>query len=248
MAAVMIGSFSLYEIAMYFFLYAFLGWCCEVIYATLKTGKFVNRGFLNGPVCPIYGTGVVLLLLALTPLRDYAWAVFLAAALICSALELITGFVLEKLFHKKWWDYSDRHFNLCGYICLEMSLLWGVAALAVSVAGCAFLAFKVYRVGVFFLCGMIPGVTVLLLTLNLDYGWVLALIAFVVFGILGVVLTRPYLIAITALGYGVAAGQIALALLGVEQPLLAALAGLVLVALGFVFQWKTTGEDPEQGN
>ena len=134
MAAVMIGSFSLYEIAMYFFLYAFLGWCCEVIYATLKTGKFVNRGFLNGPVCPIYGTGVVLLLLALTPLRDYAWAVFLAAALICSALELITGFVLEKLFHKKWWDYSDRHFNLCGYICLEMSLLWGVAALAVLYA------------------------------------------------------------------------------------------------------------------
>ena len=134
MAAVMIGSFSLYEIAMYFFLYAFLGWCCEVIYATLKRGKFVNRGFLNGPVCPIYGTGVVLLLLALTPLRDYAWAVFLAAALICSALELITGFVLEKLFHKKWWDYSDRHFNLCGYICLEMSLLWGVAALAVLYA------------------------------------------------------------------------------------------------------------------
>ena len=134
MAAVMIGSFSLYEIATYFFLYAFLGWCCEVIYATLKTGKFVNRGFLNGPVCPIYGTGVVLLLLALTPLRDYAWVVFLAAALICSALEFITGFVLEKLFHKKWWDYSDRHFNLCGYICLEMSLLWGVAALAVLYA------------------------------------------------------------------------------------------------------------------
>ena len=76
----------------------------------------------------------MLLLLALTPLRDYAWVVFLAAALICSALEFITGFVLEKLFHKKWWDYSDRHFNLCGYICLEMSLLWGVAALAVLYA------------------------------------------------------------------------------------------------------------------
>ena len=130
-----------------------------------------------------------------------------------------------------------------GFSALEVS-----DNVAVCVAGCAFLAFKVYRVGVFFLCGMIPGVTVLLLTLNLDYGWVLALIAFVAFGILGVVLTRPYLIAITALGYGVAAGQIALALLGVEQPLLAALAGLVLAALGFVFQWKTTGEDPEQGD
>ena len=134
MEHIMVGSLSLYEIAMYFFLYSFLGWCSEVIFATLKTGKFVNRGFLNGPVCPIYGTGVVLLLLALTPLREYAWAVFLAAALLCSALEFATGFLLEKVFHRKWWDYSDRHFNLCGYICLEMSLLWGVAALAVLYA------------------------------------------------------------------------------------------------------------------
>ncbi len=118
----------------YFFAYSFLGWCCEVVFATLKTGKFVNRGFLNGPVCPIYGTGVVLLLLALSPLRPYAWAVFLAAVLICSALEFATGFVLEKVFHRKWWDYSDRHFNLCGYICPEMSLLWGIAALAVVYA------------------------------------------------------------------------------------------------------------------
>ena len=139
-------------------------------------------------------------------------------------------------------------FDLAGRPEGGLGVALGVAALAVCVAGCVFLAFKVYRVGVFFLCGMIPGVTVLLLTLNLDYGWVLALIAFVAFGILGEVLTRPYLIAITALGYGVAAGQIALALLGVEQPVLAALAGLVLAALGFVFQWKTTGDDSEQEN
>lgn len=134
MTKIYLGSLSLYEIAMYFFAYSFLGWCCEVVFATLKTGKFVNRGFLNGPVCPIYGTGVVLLLLALSPLRPYAWAVFLAAVLICSALEFATGFVLEKVFHRKWWDYSDRHFNLCGYICPEMSLLWGIAALAVVYA------------------------------------------------------------------------------------------------------------------
>ncbi len=134
MTNIYLGSLSLYEIAMYFFAYSFLGWCCEVVFATLKTGKFVNRGFLNGPVCPIYGTGVVLLLLALSPLRPYAWAVFLTAVLICSALEFATGFVLEKVFHRKWWDYSDRHFNLCGYICPEMSLLWGIAALAVVYA------------------------------------------------------------------------------------------------------------------
>lgn len=131
MAHIFIGNFSLYEIAVYFFVYAFFGWCAEVIYAALKTGKFVNRGFLNGPVCPIYGAGVVLVLLALTPVSDNFLLLFLCGALLCSALEFATGFVLEKLFHRKWWDYSDKHFNLLGYICLSMSLIWGIACLLV---------------------------------------------------------------------------------------------------------------------
>ena len=131
MTHIFLGSFNLYELFVYFFLYSFLGWCCEVIFATLKTGKFVNRGFLNGPVCPIYGTGVVLLLLCLTPLKKYPWAVFFVSVVLCSVLEFLTGFLLEKVFHKKWWDYSDRKFNIGGFICPEMSLLWGVAAIAV---------------------------------------------------------------------------------------------------------------------
>lgn len=131
MAHIFIGNFSLYEIAVYFFVYAFFGWCTEVIYAALKTGKFINRGFLNGPVCPIYGAGVVLVLLALTPVADNFLLLFLCGALLCSALEFVTGFVLEKLFHRKWWDYSDKHFNLLGYICLSMSLIWGIACLLV---------------------------------------------------------------------------------------------------------------------
>lgn len=131
MSHILLGSFSLYELFVYFFLYSFLGWCSEVIFATLKTGKFINRGFLNGPVCPIYGTGVALLLLCLTPLKKYPWAVFFVSVLLCSALEFLTGFVLEKIFHKKWWDYSNRKFNIGGFICPEMSLLWGIAAIAV---------------------------------------------------------------------------------------------------------------------
>ena len=131
MTRIFLGSFSLYELFAYFFLYSFLGWCCEVIFATLKTGKFVNRGFLNGPVCPIYGTGVALLLLCLTPLKEYPWAVFFVSVILCSALEFLTGFLLENIFHKKWWDYSDRKFNIGGFICPEMSLLWGIAAIAV---------------------------------------------------------------------------------------------------------------------
>lgn len=131
MSQIFLGSFSLYQLFIYFFLYSFLGWCSEVIFATLKTGKFVNRGFLNGPVCPIYGTGVVLLLLCLMPLKKYPWAVFFVSVIVCSALEFLTGFVLEKIFHKKWWDYSNRKFNIGGFICPEMSLLWGIAAIAV---------------------------------------------------------------------------------------------------------------------
>lgn len=131
MSQIFLGSFSLYELFVFFFLYSFLGWCSEVIFATLKTGKFVNRGFLNGPVCPIYGTGVALLLLCLTPLKEYPWAVFFVSVILCSVLEFLTGFLLEKIFHKKWWDYSDRKFNIGGFICPEMSLLWGIAAIAV---------------------------------------------------------------------------------------------------------------------
>lgn len=134
MAHIFIGDYSLYELAAYFYAYAFLGWCAEVVFAAAKTGKFVNRGFLNGPLCPIYGAGVVLLLVCLSPLKKWFWAVFLGAALLCSVLEFLTGFALEKIFHRKWWDYSDRPFNLMGYVCLSMSLLWGAAALAVVYA------------------------------------------------------------------------------------------------------------------
>ncbi len=119
------------ELLAMFFVYAFLGWCTEVVYAAFRTGKFVNRGFLNGPVCPIYGFGVVGVIVALTPLSDRLWALFLGAVVLTSTLEFFTGWLLEKVFHAKWWDYSENRLNIKGYICLEFSLIWGVAATAV---------------------------------------------------------------------------------------------------------------------
>ena len=110
----------------YFFIYAFLGWCVEVVFHTITTGKWVNRGFLNGPVCPIYGVGMVLVLLALWPLRHNLFVLFLGSVVLTSTLELITGWVLKTLFHTTWWDYSDEPFQLGGYICLRFSLAWGV--------------------------------------------------------------------------------------------------------------------------
>ena len=122
---------DLYHVLCYFFLYAFLGWCAEVSFAALNTGRFVNRGFLNGPVCPIYGCGVVVVLLVLEPLRENSLLLFLGAMALTSLLEWLTGLVLEKLFHQRWWDYSDEPFNLSGYICLRFSVMWGLACLLV---------------------------------------------------------------------------------------------------------------------
>ena len=114
-----------------FFAYAFLGWCTEVSFAALVSGKFVNRGFLNGPVCPIYGFGVVIVLAFLEPLRHNLLLLFLGSVLLSSALEWVTGFALEKIFHQRWWDYSNEPFNLGGYICLRFSIAWGLACLFV---------------------------------------------------------------------------------------------------------------------
>lgn len=121
----------LYHLLWFFFVYAFLGWCAEVGYAATKTGKFVNRGFLNGPWCPVYGFGVVIVLGCLEPLSGSLPLLFLGSVVLTSALEWLTGFALEKLFHQRWWDYSDEPFNLTGYICLRFSLMWGFACLFV---------------------------------------------------------------------------------------------------------------------
>ena len=120
-----------YHLLWFFFVYAFLGWCSEVGYAATKTGKFVNRGFLNGPWCPVYGFGVVIVLGCLEPLSGNLPLLFLGSVALTSALEWLTGFALEKLFHQRWWDYSDEPFNLTGYICLRFSLMWGFACLFV---------------------------------------------------------------------------------------------------------------------
>lgn len=120
---------SFYAIAFYFLIYSFLGWCMEVVFCSIDTGKFVNRGFLNGPLCPIYGFGAVILILILTPIAGNLLVLYVGSVLLTSALELVTGFLLKKLFHTSWWDYSDQRFNLGGYICLKFSLLWGLAGI-----------------------------------------------------------------------------------------------------------------------
>ena len=112
-----------------FCVYSFLGWVCETVYCSVGRRRFVNRGFLNGPVCPVYGFGALAVLYLLAPFSRQPILLFFSAMLLTSLLEYITGFLLEKLFHTRWWDYSAYPFNLHGRVCLRNSLLFGLIAL-----------------------------------------------------------------------------------------------------------------------
>lgn len=109
-----------------FIIYSFIGWVWEVILSLVTRKKFVNRGFLIGPYCPIYGVGCVLLFLCLRGFNDYPILVFLFSLLICSALEYVTSFIMEKLFKARWWDYSNMFCNINGRICLPFMLVFGI--------------------------------------------------------------------------------------------------------------------------
>ncbi|HPP31787.1 MAG TPA: putative ABC transporter permease [Soehngenia sp.] len=113
----------------YFIIYSILGWISEVLFHLYTEKKFINRGFLNGPWCPIYGTGAITMIILLNRLPHNPILIFLAGAILASLIELVTGIILEKLFGNRWWDYSDDKFNIKGYISLKFSILWGIATL-----------------------------------------------------------------------------------------------------------------------
>ncbi|WP_294371392.1 putative ABC transporter permease [uncultured Clostridium sp.] len=115
---------NIYNIVYLFTFYSFGGWCLEVAYYFKNEKKFVNRGFLKGPFCPIYGFCIVTLILLLEPYKNNFLLLFLSAFFITSFLEYVTGFLLEKIFKTKWWDYTDDPFNIHGRVCLPYSLLW----------------------------------------------------------------------------------------------------------------------------
>ncbi|MDO5559471.1 MAG: putative ABC transporter permease [Oscillospiraceae bacterium] len=122
---------TLFQVFFFFSFWSVFGWFMEVIDRTLETGGFENRGFLNGPFCPIYGFGVLLLEFLLRPLQNNLVLLYILSVIICSTVELSVGLLLERLFHAKWWDYSDKKFNYKGFICLKISLLWGVGSVMV---------------------------------------------------------------------------------------------------------------------
>ena len=99
---------QIYYLMLYFFVYGFLGWCTEVAYATTKQRKFVSRGFLNGPICPIYGVGVTVVVYFLTPYKDNLILLYALSTVLVTVLEGLTGYLMDKIFHHKWWDYTNQ--------------------------------------------------------------------------------------------------------------------------------------------
>ena len=108
-----------------FFFYCFCGWVWESCYVSICRRQWVNRGFLHGPLLPIYGSGAIIILFVTLPAEDHLWLVWLLGMAAATALEYITGAVMERLFKVRYWDYSHHRFNLNGHICLSSSIAWG---------------------------------------------------------------------------------------------------------------------------
>lgn len=114
-----------------FIIYSFIGWIIDICDVYYKDKKLVNRGFYIGPYCPIYGVGVLLIIFLLKKYTDSPLALFVLATVICMVLEYLTSYVMEKWFNARWWDYSNRKFNLNGRICLETTIPFGLGAMIV---------------------------------------------------------------------------------------------------------------------
>ena len=112
---------KLSELTLYFFMFSFVGWICEIIYAYIIEGRFVNRGFINGPLCPIYGFGAIILILIYDMISKHTKSnviKFVLISAIFTVFEYLVSVIFELIFGIKWWDYSNLPFNINGRICL----------------------------------------------------------------------------------------------------------------------------------
>ena len=166
-------TMSIHDILCFFMIYALIGWMIEVSYHAVTMGKVVNRGFLNGPVCPVYGCGVLSVLAvvrwgggalgfssnietASTPVM------FIVGIVFATTIELLAGVMLDVLFHARWWDYSKERFNFRGYICLKFSIIWGLVI--------AF-ALRVVHPGIISIVGFIP----------VKISWIIIILLYIIF-------------------------------------------------------------------
>ena len=158
---------DLYAACCYFLIYSFLGWVIEVVYHAVTLGKIMNRGFLNGPVCPVYGFGMTAVLFMFNILgTDDPVAVFIIGTLLTTVIELTAGWALYTFFHARWWDYSNMPLNLGGYICPAFSMIWGLAVLAV--VRIAHPAIEAVTVGLIPVSILLPLIVILMILMIID--------------------------------------------------------------------------------
>ena len=156
----------LHTIEIYFLLfisYAFLGWCMEVTCKLIQYKKFINRGFLIGPYCPIYGWGALAITILLKRYMEDPLVLFVMSTLICSIIEYLTSYFMEKKYHARWWDYSNKKFNINGRICLETLVPFGILGVAIMY-GTNPILFKLYN--------QIPQLVINILTVILFIGFI----------------------------------------------------------------------------
>ncbi len=121
----MVNYIDIVKIILYFILYSFFGWVMESVLKTIVQKKPVNSGFLYGPFCPIYGFGAIIMFLFLQGFKENIVLLFIIAFFVLSTWEYLVGWMLEKIFHAKYWDYTEYKFNIKGRVCLLNSLFWG---------------------------------------------------------------------------------------------------------------------------
>ena len=125
-----------------FMIYSVIGWCMEVTCKLIQYKRFINRGFLIGPYCPIYGYGAILITILLRKYIYDPWVLFVMAILVCGTLEYLTSFFMEKIFKARWWDYSQRKFNLNGRVCFGTIIPFGILGLFIMYVSNPFLLEK----------------------------------------------------------------------------------------------------------
>lgn len=118
--------YTVHQWLLLFYIYCFMGWVWESCYVSLENQKWVNRGFLKGPFLPIYGSGAIVVIISTLIVENELILVFIIGMIAATILEYITGAMMEKVFHVRYWDYTKEPFNINGHICLTSSLAWGV--------------------------------------------------------------------------------------------------------------------------
>lgn len=152
------AEYNLYESLWLFFCYSILGWLAESIYMSICNKRITNRGFVHGPICPIYGLGAMMLYKLLSPFAGRYILLYIAGVILASTLEMCTAMIMLKVFGYLWWDYSHKPFNFHGILCLESSIVWGLYTIfefAVLHKGLLRIIYGIpYRIGVVVLAGL----------------------------------------------------------------------------------------------